>query len=301
MAGIPVRFKRVTAPLDDLARARLCESSGSEHSPDNSPELADLVDSFMEREGGGEEGELWEAEENKISGSEASACSDSDTREMLEGLLEVGVSDGDRVRRRIRAETEAAWRSIGTVSEGFKRKLMGLLREKGLDAGICKSRWEKSSTFPAGEYEYIDVVSDSGTRYIVEVDLAGEFGIARPTTRYLGLLEAFPPIFVGRPNALKQAVRLMSTAAKESLKCRDMHLPPWRRNGYMMGKWFGSYKRTTSVSPSRKSSDSGGSPAGRRSVGFVGVSAGKNCRSDLGRNEGLRVGNLAVALKGMDL
>lgn len=35
MADIRVRFKRVAEAFDGVARARLCESSGSEHSPEN--------------------------------------------------------------------------------------------------------------------------------------------------------------------------------------------------------------------------------------------------------------------------
>ncbi|KAL6312546.1 hypothetical protein AAG906_029479 [Vitis piasezkii] len=43
--------------------------------------------------------------------------------------------------------------------DDFCRKLVtdGLLA-LGYDASVCKSRWEKSSSYPAGEYEYIDVI-----------------------------------------------------------------------------------------------------------------------------------------------
>lgn len=52
-----------------------------------------------------------------------------------------------------------------------------------------------------------------------------------------------------------------------------MAMPPWRRNGYMTAKWFGSYKRTTSaVSAGKASSDSeredNHASGGKRRVGF---------------------------------
>ncbi|XP_077239979.1 uncharacterized protein LOC143880888 [Tasmannia lanceolata] len=297
MAGIPVRFKRVTAPFDQMARARLCESSGSDHSAGNSPELGDLVDLFME------EGEEDYEEKKEIEGRRAELEDefvDSDTKGMLESLLGV-VPDDDFFRRRISDETEMACLSIGTErGEGFKRRLMIQLRERGLDAGLCKSRWVKSGRFPAGDYEYIDVIVKGGARYIVEIGLAGEFEIARPTSHYLSLLNFFPAVFVGKSDALKQVVRLMCSGAKESMKSRGMHLPPWRRNGYMQGKWFGSYKRTTNLVPSNRVSDSGGIVAGKRSIGFARVPAtARFCRGELLRKEGLKAGNLTAVFNGM--
>ncbi|KAI3923465.1 hypothetical protein MKW92_019176, partial [Papaver armeniacum] len=74
--------------------------------------------------------------------------------------------------RKIRHETRLAVKDIGMSSseDGFK-----------------------------GTFEYVDVIV-SGNRYIVEVHLVGEFTIARPTNRYITLLEAFPQIFVGKPD-----------------------------------------------------------------------------------------------------
>ncbi|XP_077211691.1 uncharacterized protein LOC143846955 [Tasmannia lanceolata] len=240
MRDTPVKFKRVTAPLDEMATARLCESSGSEHSTSNSPELSDLVDSFMEK------GVEDETEEKRMESEDGSV--DSDRREILESLLAV-LPDSDHVLLRVLAETEIACRNIGTVTEeGFKRRLMRQLQDRGLDAGVCKSRWDKTGQFPAGDYEYIDVILD-GARYIVEIGLVREFEIARPTSRYLSLLGVFPAVFVGKCETLKQVVRIMCASAKESMKSKDMYLPPWRRIGYVQGKWCGSYKRMTSSAP----------------------------------------------------
>jgi uncharacterized protein (TIGR01615 family) len=119
-------------------------------------------------------------------------------------------------------------------------------------AGLCKSKWEKTGRYPSGNYEYIDV-NVSGNRYIIEVLLAREFEIARPSDKYASLLDVLALIFVGKVEDLKQVVRQMCMAMKESMKSMGMHVPPWRRSGYMNSKWFGSYKRTTNEVPTRKS------------------------------------------------
>ncbi|XP_068640072.1 uncharacterized protein [Aristolochia californica] len=287
MVVIPVRFKRATAPFDETARARLCESSGSDHSAgSSSPELADLVDSFIERHDGGDynrggdqmEGEdCSEDEEERTtvsmkkkkkrkSDDAVERHSESDTEETLEMLF-----GRTAATERIREETERAMVRVGE-GESVKRAVMAELRERGLDAGLCKSRWEKTGRSLAGEYEYIDVVAGDD-RYIVEINLAGEFAIARPTGRYLALLAHFPPVFVGKPEALKRIVRLMCTAVKESLESNELYLPPWRRTGYVQAKWFGTYKRTTNRRSARNELGPGGGFAGKRDVGFAATAA----------------------------
>ncbi|RVW45877.1 hypothetical protein VitviT2T_014698 [Vitis vinifera] len=273
MAKIPVRFKRVAAAFDEVVRARPCDSWESESSTELSDaDLSDLVNSFLEEERVGVEEEMVEDEggdveretDGDLIGRRESYCSDSETKEALRSLL--GDEASDDAVEKIRAETELACRHIGSgsSSKGFKRRLMNRLRERGFDAGLCKSRWGKTNkrSIP-GDYEYVDV-NIVGTRYVVEVFLAGEFEIARATKDYISLLEEFPPIFVGKQEELKQIVRIMSRAMKGSMKSVEMHVPPWRRNSYMQAKWFGSYKRTTSAAPPRKESERGAGFAGER-------------------------------------
>ncbi|PIN25433.1 hypothetical protein CDL12_01824 [Handroanthus impetiginosus] len=82
--------------------------------------------------------------------------------------------ENDAVERSIQEEVEIA---LGEVVDGensspdFKRRLMTWLRSRGFDAGLCKSKWEKTNLNPSGNYEYIDV-NTGGSRYIVEVFLA---------------------------------------------------------------------------------------------------------------------------------
>lgn len=258
MAKIPMRFKRITEAFDDVARARLCQSSGSEHSTNSVTDLSDLVDSFFEGDAGGRGKSCGEnkvrdrQEETEYQEAESFYGTNSETKEMLIDLIGDDADDeDDRAKRAIRSEVETLCRNLeNSSSEGFKRHLMTLLRQGGFDAGLCKSRWEKTGRHPAGEYEYIDVLN-SGNRYIVEVSFGGQFTIARPTKTYKSLLEIIPNIAVIKPNKLKQVVRLMCAAMRTSLKTKDMLVSPWRKNGYMQTKWFGSYKRTTNPLPSR--------------------------------------------------
>ncbi|KAK3433497.1 hypothetical protein EUGRSUZ_D01389 [Eucalyptus grandis] len=170
------------------------------------------------------------------------------------------------------------------------------------DNGLCKSRWEKTSRLPAGDYQYIDVnVND--TRYIAEVSLAGQFEIARPTDRITSLLKIFPAIFVGRPEELKQVVRIMSTAIRQSLKKRDLLVPPWRKNSYMQNKWFSSYKRTTNrVSEASSMAKPQDRQITKHLIGFK-ASRVKDCfcREDFARKARSRMtGNLTAVFDGHD-
>ncbi|KAL0699416.1 hypothetical protein Bca4012_055538 [Brassica carinata] len=112
------------------------------------------------------------------------------------------------------------------------------------DSSICKSKWEKSPSFPAGEYEYIDVIVGE-ERLLIDVDFRSEFDIARQTSGYKALLQSLPFVFVGKSDRLSQIVELISEAAKLSMKKRGMHLPPWRKVEYMRSKWLSSYTRVS--------------------------------------------------------
>ncbi|KAJ4750654.1 DUF506 family protein (DUF506) [Rhynchospora pubera] len=124
------------------------------------------------------------------------------------------------------------------------------LRSNGYDASICKSRWDKSASFPAGEYEYIDVVFKEGDRVIVEVDFRSEFEIARSTKGYRALLQSLPSIFVGKEDRLQQIVAVASEAARLSLKKKGLSFPPWRKPEYMRNKWLSPYERSENSSKS---------------------------------------------------
>ncbi|XXG53735.1 hypothetical protein AAC387_Pa03g1788 [Persea americana] len=312
MEAVAVRFKRAMAPFSELARVRLCESSGSEHSAaaDSSLELEDLVDSFLFDDGEEEAAELKpkvnddddDDDEDEEMTEKNKEEKNYEEREMIHSLLRGGGVV--LLDEKIRTEIELACQRIGMVpgTEIYKRRLMRELRKKGFDAGLCKSRWDKTRQLPAGSYEYVDIFH-GGNRYIVETSLTGQFEIARPTAQYLALLQSFPTIFICRPETLKQLVRLMCAAAKESLKSRNMHLPPWRKNSYMMQKWFGSYKRTTNkLTKNGASGDKHRVLAKTHMPGFdlsVGIPTLANCSEEYVKR-GLKVGNLAAAFKGIE-
>lgn len=141
MARIPVRFQRVAAAFDaDVARVRLCESSGSEHSPESLTDLSDLVKSFMEKNETTTTGEKEEEEEEgggvHEEELEKTEWSDSEKREMLQSFLYGKEDETDEDERdakeKIRREVEVAF---GLVGNNYKRRLISLLREKGFDAG----------------------------------------------------------------------------------------------------------------------------------------------------------------------
>ncbi|KAG1368698.1 hypothetical protein COCNU_14G011660 [Cocos nucifera] len=132
------------------------------------------------------------------------------------------------------------------------------LQSLGYDASICKSRWEKTPSFPAGEYEYVDVIV-AGERLLVDVDFRSEFEIARSTKTYRAVLQSLPSIFVGKPDRLQQIVAVVSEAARQSMKKKGLSFPPWRKPEYIKAKWLSPYQRTTAlVKPQPEDESDGG-------------------------------------------
>lgn len=145
----------------------------------------------------------------------------------------------------------------------------------------------------------------ANNRYIIEISLAEEFEIARPTACYTSLLEIYPQIFVGKIEELKQIVKIMCRAMKKSMKKMDIYVPPWRRLAYMQAKWFGSYKRTINEFNSddnyqKNSFDYSSNYSKKRAVGFVPMpTISFYCRENIiASNKGIKMGNLAAALNG---
>lgn len=145
MARIPAgRFQRIANAFDEIAKVRLCESSGSEHSAAQSfTDLSDLVNSFMEsdidlHDKKDEEYDRDEKDEHKDEDFD-DCSSDSETKQVLQNLFFQNDDENDEnesMKLKIFNEVEAAHGIIGeSSSPGFKRRLMTYLREKGFDAG----------------------------------------------------------------------------------------------------------------------------------------------------------------------
>ncbi|CAM8988387.1 unnamed protein product [Rhodiola kirilowii] len=128
-----------------------------------------------------------------------------------------------------------------------RRFVTDSLASLGYDASICTSRWDKSPSHPAGEYEYIDVILE-GERLLIDIDFRSEFQIARPTGSYKSLLQSLPFIYVGKAERLKQIVLIMAEAARQSLKQKGMPFPPWRKAEYMNSKWLAPHSRAATNS-----------------------------------------------------
>ncbi|KAE9460819.1 hypothetical protein C3L33_07248, partial [Rhododendron williamsianum] len=259
MAGY-ARAKRVTDPLNDRVKDLIVgkagsepvyASSGSEHGGEEySPCLSDLIHAFLEDDagagggGGGGQSPGYESDSER----DPSMC---DPTDVIEDLVNA---------------------SIGSPSSRD-----GVSRELGYNAAICKTKWESSGGLTAGNYEFIDVVvqpdpaTSQSHRYFIDLDFVAEFEIARPTDRYERLLEKLPGVFIGRGEELKEIVKVMSEAAKRSLKSRGLSLPPWRKNRYMQNKWFGPYRRTVNAIPANSPSVLTGFAVKCRSVGFDAV------------------------------
>ncbi|KAH0916526.1 hypothetical protein HID58_030972, partial [Brassica napus] len=289
MVEIPRRVDILAAAFDvEAARARLpCDSSsGSDHFPDETADLWDLVESFMDSE------VKALPEDIPMEDKDDKSDVDDDYEDVKERLREICENlSGGGERRRIIEEVVNAREFVGE-----KRLLMAYLRDKGFDAGLCKSKWERFGKNTAGKYEYVDVNRGEKNRFIVETNLAGEFVIAKPTTRYLSLLAQLPRVFVGTPEELKKLVRIMCFEIRRSMKRAEIHVPPWRRNAYMQAKWFGHYKRTSNEVVTRVKSCG----CGPR-VGFEGLAktATFNGYKEVERmRQGLKVGQLTVAFTG---
>lgn len=75
------------------------------------------------------------------------------------------------------------------------------------------------------------------TRLIVEMEFRSQFELARPTQTYKELLNCLPSMFVGTEDRLNRIISLLCSAAKDSLKEKGLHIPPWRKAKFMQSKW----------------------------------------------------------------
>lgn len=77
-----------------------------------------------------------------------------------------------------------------------------------------------------------------GERLLIDIDFRSEFEIARSTGTYKAILQTLPCVFVGKSDRLRQIVSIVSEAARQSLKKKGMHFPPWRKAEYALAKWL---------------------------------------------------------------
>ncbi|GLU07052.1 hypothetical protein SLE2022_240300 [Rubroshorea leprosula] len=150
---------------------------------------------------------------------------------------------------------------LGTSKDQEKnlKKLMVMkLRADGYEASLCKTSWISNSNHSkvfqfTGVYEYVDVMmvekDGRAKRVIVDLDFRSQFELPRPTAAYNEIINCLPPIFVGSEEKLGTIIPLLCSAAKESLKAKGLHIPPWRKAAYMQSKWLSKNFKKVNVSP----------------------------------------------------
>ncbi|KAL5122097.1 hypothetical protein HKD37_02G002967 [Glycine soja] len=166
----------------------------------------------------------------------APESSNADATESLKSLIPCASVGERNLLAEVARIVEKNGKSIKRKDD-LRKVVAEALSSLGYDSSICKSKWEKTSSCPAGEYEFIDAIVE-GERLIVDVDFRSEFEIARSTGTYKAMLQSLPFIFVGNSERLTQILAIVSDAAKQSLKKKGMHVPPWRKRDYMLAKWL---------------------------------------------------------------
>lgn len=146
--------------------------------------------------------------------------------------------------------------------KNVKELVVGRLKMDNYEASICKTSWISTFGRPSGVYEYIDIMmgtdfgtNKSPTRLIIDMDFRSQFELARPTHNYTELTNALPSIFVGTEEKLNRIISLLCPAAKQSLKDRGLHIPPWRKLSYMQSKWLSENCKKLSISPAGREMD----------------------------------------------
>ncbi|RWV79734.1 hypothetical protein GW17_00059084 [Ensete ventricosum] len=283
-------MKRVAGPLNGEVKARLrgdsalrvagCVSTGSDQGVSTC--LSRLVHAFLET--GGHDAPSSPADDgDDEDGPEADAAAFDGDRAAAKIVRELicPAADMNQFRRRLAGEVfEAAegfaWLRSSCGGSAFRRAVMARLRDAGYNAGICKASWETSGGLAGGSYEYIDVVETAGEgdgdgqgrRYIVDLEFAAEFEVARATDGYKEVVAALPRVAVAGEEAVRAAVRAVADAARRSLRARGLHVPPWRKSRYMLAKWVGPYRRTTNPVPTSLPAAPPGGDVKCRAVGF---------------------------------
>ncbi|XP_004503951.1 uncharacterized protein [Cicer arietinum] len=161
---------------------------------------------------------------------------------ILQDILRSDTVEEAKVMKYVMKHMRGRHGSEKTTS--LSRFLVKGMRKDGFHASLCQTSWSTSFRCPAGEYEYIEVIIEDEknikdpTRVIVDIDFKSQFELARPTEHYKELTESLPIIFVGKENKLCNIISLLCSAAKQSLREKGLHVPPWRTTTYMTSKWL---------------------------------------------------------------
>lgn len=239
--AMKLRTKLLCEARDDVEKNENVSGQCEQKNEPSSVRLAAMVDEFLED--GTNDRKRGRSRFDDGSGEEEPKSS---LRDELAAILYENVSTSEKI---LLGEVNNAVNVGDGDSSSLHRHVFRHLRRAGFNVGLCKSRWDHSGGFPAGDYEYIDVLFEDSSgrceRILIDVGFKAQFEVARPTAHYGALVQALPSAFVGTADQIHKIVDVMSEAVKLSLKKRGMHLPPWRKLEYMRAKWLASYKRKT--------------------------------------------------------
>ncbi|XP_018816376.1 uncharacterized protein LOC108987813 isoform X1 [Juglans regia] len=188
-------------------------------------------------------------------------------QEILGSGTQAEVEILESVLRHMRSKRDA------DKNSSLKKWLVMRLKMDGYEASLCQTSWITSLGCPAGgslsqfiiiclkfptsgDYEYIDIgmeddESGNSMKFFVDMDFKSQFELARPTPTYKELTETLPQIFVGTEDKLNNIISLLCSAAKQSLKERGLHIPPWRTTAYMQSKWLSGCTHKVSADKSK--------------------------------------------------
>ncbi|KAH6835242.1 hypothetical protein C2S53_012406 [Perilla frutescens var. hirtella] len=135
----------------------------------------------------------------------------------------------------------------------LKKWIVFRLKMDNYEAHLCQTSWSTPFGPPSGEYDFVEVImreKDKGKkmRIIVDIDFRNQFELARPTPNYKEVTNALPLLFVGSEEKLEKLISLICSAAKQSLRERELHIPPWRKASYMHSKWLSTNCKRVSFS-----------------------------------------------------
>ncbi|KAI9113849.1 hypothetical protein K1719_015100 [Acacia pycnantha] len=187
-----------------------------------------------------------ESESPSLTDSTSSKCRASTHRPqyyILQDILRSETRAEAKVRNYVLNLKRMSGKRDAKKTSSLRKWLVLKLKMEGLDASLCHTCWATSLGCPAGEYEYVEVNITEGengspVRLIVDIDFRSQFELARPTQYYREMTESLPVIFVGTENKLRRIISLLCSAAKQSLRDKGLHVPPWRTTCYMQSKWF---------------------------------------------------------------
>ncbi|KAF4382730.1 hypothetical protein F8388_015558 [Cannabis sativa] len=229
--------------------------------------LSDMVFGFLEEHADESPESRFSSSDDCDYGDEEDGCDVEENKAYWEeqiNLLQTTICRTNSIESKIRQATKEAMKETiisqcacgrSTVGGGvcrncLRREVCNRLINLGYDCSICKSKWRSSSSIPAGEHTYLEVVDRSSSkrgemRVVIELNFRAEFEMARASEDYNRLISRLPEVFVGKTERLGSVIKILCSAAKKCMKEKNMHLGPWRKYKYMQAKWLGKCERST--------------------------------------------------------